>query len=831
MSMHVPVGMDTRRSMPSLSLLLFFILSLKAHLSNGLDSITPTQHLSWPHNLTSQRGIFELGFFTPGKSQNYYIGIWYKQISVQTVVWVANREKPLPNPSNSILTIAEDGNLVLLSTSKFPVWSTNLTSKPLNSTVAILLDNGNLVLRDRSDPSVLHWQSFDHPTHTWLPGGWLGLNKVTKENQRLTSWKNSEDPAPGPFSLSIDPNRSTQYFLTWNGTRNYWTSGDWDGNIFRLVPEMTSNYIYDFSFNETKERKFFTYSVRNDFILSRFVMGFSGQIHQFSWLKNSHSWNLFWSQPRSQCKVYALCGAFGSCKEESSSFCTCLPGFEPKSPNDWNWSSWSGGCKRKTPLRCGRNVSFDGEKDRFWALSGMNLPDHNRSLAVGSDRECELACLNDCSCTAYAFKSRCLIWNGELLDLKQLSGGNVDEGTLHLRLDPSEMKFSVSRKGTVTWAVVGAVAGAVFLLCSVLFFIWRRRWQRNMVCSDAVQGSLTAFSYRSLQMATKNFSEKLGGGGFGSVFKGTLPDQTTVAVKKLEGLRQGEKQFRTEVSTIGTIQHVNLIRLRGFCSEMAKRLLVYDYMPNGSLDSHLFGKNSNVLDWPTRYQIAIATARGISYLHEKCRDCIIHCDIKPENILLDGGFCPKVADFGLAKLVGREFSRVLTTMRGTRGYLAPEWISGLAITPKADVYSYGMMVFEIISGRRNTEQSAVGETVFFPIWALRKIMDGEIHCLLDYRLEGNANMEELGRACRVAGWCIQDDENDRPSMGQVIQILEGVLEANVPPVPRSLQILAENQNVVFFSNSSLAASQSSELPSNSSTNSRSKSVSSASSKE
>ncbi|KAJ4981511.1 hypothetical protein NE237_032348 [Protea cynaroides] len=178
-------------------------------------------------------------------------------------------------------------------------------------------------------------------------------------------------------------------------------------------------------------------------------------------------------------------------------------------------------------------------------------------------------------------------------------------------------------------------------------------------------------------------------------------------------------------------------------------------MPKGSLDFHLFHeeKDSKVLDWKTRYQIALGTARGLAYLHEKCRDCIIHCDIKPENILLDSELCPKVADFGLAKFVGREFSRVLTTIRGTVGYLAPEWISGMPITAKADVYSNGMTLFEIISGRRNTE--SVGQKFgFFPIWIARKINeDGEILSLLDHKVEGNADLEELNKACKVASWC------------------------------------------------------------------------------
>ncbi|KAL5976269.1 hypothetical protein ACLOJK_020599 [Asimina triloba] len=300
--------------------------------------------------------------------------------------------------------------------------------------------------------------------------------------------------------------------------------------------------------------------------------------------------------------------------------------------------------------------------------------------------------------------------------------------------------------------------------------------QRKKVLRAALaRGTLVAFSYRSLQSATKNFSERLGGGGFGSVFKGTLPDLAMVAVKKLEGLRQGEKQFRAEVSSIGTIQHVNLIRLRGFCPEGNKKLLVYDYMPNGSLNFHLFG-TAKCLDWSRRYQIAIETARGLAYLHEKCQECIIHFDIRPENILLDGAFSVKIADFGLAKMFGREFSHVLTTMRGAVGYVAPEWISGLTITPKADVYSYGMMLFEIIPGRRNRKQSVRGPTRFFPTWAMTKMSEGDVECVLDDRSEANADIEEVHRACRVAGWCIQDNEKDDP-WDRLSKILEGVLES------------------------------------------------------
>ncbi|KAF0919326.1 hypothetical protein E2562_029176 [Oryza meyeriana var. granulata] len=271
-----------------------------------------------------------------------------------------------------------------------------------------------------------------------------------------------------------------------------------------------------------------------------------------------------------------------------------------------------------------------------------------------------------------------------------------------------------------------------------------------------------------------------------------------VAVKKLEGFRQGEKQFRAELCTIGNIQHVNLIRLLGFCSEKSRRLLVYEYMPNGSLDKHLFGCNQHVLCWNARYQIALGIARGLHYLHENCRDCIIHCDIKPENILLDDSFVPRVADFGLAKLMGRDISRVLTTARGTVGYIAPEWIAGTAVTAKADVFSYGMMLLEIVLGRRNAEQREEDDAVdIFPLVAARRLVGGGEQ-MVDTRLDGDANMAEVERACRVACWCIQDDENARPAMATVVQVLEGLVEIGVPPFPRSLQLLADQSNYLQF---------------------------------
>lgn len=813
-----------------ISSLIFLSFSLTAHLSHGADTISANKSLSGDQTIVSSGGgNFELGFFKPGNDSRYYIGIWYKKVSTQTVVWVANRETPVSDKSSAELKIV-DGNLVLFNESRISIWSTNISSSSSNSVSAVLQDNGNLILSDGSSSNTPLWQSFDNPAHTWLPGGKLSYNKVTNQKQLLTSWKNSEDPAPGLFSLELDPVEK-QYLIRWNRSEQYWTSGTWNGHIFSLVPEMRLNYIYNFTYNDDANQSYFTYSVYNPAVISRFIMDVSGQIKQLTWLESNKEWNLFWSQPRQQCEVYAYCGAFATCNQNSLPFCNCLNGFQHKSDTDWSRNDFSGGCARRTRLQCDSN-NTRGAQDKFMPYTQMRLPEHSQPVNAGSSSDCQSVCLGNCSCSAYAYDSNhCLIWNGEIQNLVQLAQNDGSGRTINIRLAASEFASGKSNKGAVIGAVAGSVVGVLVLIGVVFTVFWMRR--RHLIgTAKAMEGSLAAFSYRDLQYATKNFSEKLGGGGFGSVFKGTLPDSTIIAVKKLESISQGEKQFRTEVSTIGTIQHVNLVRLRGFCSEGNKKLLVYDFMQNGSLDSHLFSEDgSKFLDWKLRYQIALGTARGLSYLHEKCRDCIIHCDIKPENILLDSEFCPKVADFGLAKLMGREFSRVLTTMRGTRGYLAPEWISGVAITAKADVYSYGMMLFELISGSRNSEHSEDGKIKFFPSWAAQAILEGgDILGLLDPKLDRIADADEVTKICRVAFWCIQDDEHQRPSMGQVVQILEGVLDVNLPPIPRSLQVFADNQeHIVFFTESSSSQSSSQAHSNTSNASSQAKSASNSSS--
>ncbi|OVA00488.1 Protein kinase domain [Macleaya cordata] len=319
-----------------------------------------------------------------------------------------------------------------------------------------------------------------------------------------------------------------------------------------------------------------------------------------------------------------------------------------------------------------------------------------------------------------------------------------------------------------------------------------------------VAGVPTKFRYKDLEEATDNFQALLGRGASASVFRGILEDGTQIAVKRIEGAEHGEREFLSEVAAIASVQHFNLVRLLGFSTiPGGPRLLVYEFIQNRSLDTWIFPRtsirhsstySSGLLSWNLRYRVAIDVAKALAYLHHDCRSRILHLDVKPENILLDENFRALVSDFGLSKLMGRDESRVYTTVRGTRGYLAPEWLLEHGISEKSDIYSYGMVLLEIVGGRRNVRLEGDGENSqrkwsYFPRIVVEKMKEGKLMEIVDERLLGREGSEvsvpvderEVKTLVHVALWCIQEDPRRRPSMARVVDMLEGRLKVENPP--------------------------------------------------
>nr|GMD33510.1 G-type lectin S-receptor-like serine/threonine-protein kinase At4g27290 isoform X2 [Ipomoea batatas] len=449
---------------------------LNTPFSHGVETISRNKYITQSTTISSPNGIFELGFFRPGESLNYYVGIWYKNISPQTVVWVANRVTPIPSSAikSSKLRVL-DGDLVLVDGAQNLVWSTNLsvTRVKQNSVLATLGDSGNLVLIDDGTPL---WQSFDHPTDTFLPGAKLGYNKRTKTTYGFTSWKSWDDPAPGLYSLVV--NNGDVAVSLWNRTEEYERKPKYGtGN---LKPNPAS---FNFTFVDNQNETYFTYNSLQPSALGRFIIDVNGQGESLTWSESTHEWMLTHVHPPQPCDVYAYCGPFGICNDNSTNVCVCLQGFKYNSEREWKLNEFSGGCVRKTRLKCETNYQEE-ETDRFIIYPNVRLPRHPQNIITQTRAECESTCLNNCSCTAYAYsnsRGHCWIWVGQLLNLKQLGEDEINGSTIYVRLaapEFSNIKDTNSKQlpGELKAIIASvAVAAAALVACTIFCFCFKRR--------------------------------------------------------------------------------------------------------------------------------------------------------------------------------------------------------------------------------------------------------------------------------------------------------------------------------------------------------------------
>ncbi|KAK3419195.1 hypothetical protein EUGRSUZ_H04922 [Eucalyptus grandis] len=419
-----------------------------------------------------------------------------------------------------------------------------------------------------------------------------------------------------------------------------------------------------------------------------------------------------------------LCGFNSYCTIEQP-VCRCFPGTDYVDS-----TNQSSGCERNFKEEWCKDAKENLSSFTFKSIDHLYWQDPPYFQVTMEVADCNMSCLEDCDYEVALY--------------------DFDQGTCTKQKLPLMYAWTVPEKSFRAFFKVGVGLTTVFT-------------KRNLL--------LRPFSYKEMKRATNGFKEELGKGSFGAFYKGTLyRGKRVVAVKRLEKLlNEGEREFHAEMRVIGATNHRHLVRLLGFCAEASKRLLVYDYMSNGSLADLLF-RSERCPDWNERMRIALETARGILYLHEECDTPIIHCDIKPQNILMDDFWAVKISDFGLAKLLMPDQTRTFTVIRGTRGYMAPEWHKGTPISVKADVYSYGIILLEIVFCCRHIDVYA----------STPEAIDGELDKLV---LGEEVNKWLLEKLVKVSLWCIQDEPALRPSMKSVVMMLDGTTEISVSPCP------------------------------------------------
>ncbi|XXG46269.1 hypothetical protein AAC387_Pa02g1154 [Persea americana] len=795
-------------SQPHFFLVPLLLLSIIPPTLQDVPLLSTLSTLDEKDSWVSPSGEFAFGFRPlPNNSSLFLLAIWFQTIPERTVVWSANRDNPVQKESRVELT--ENGHLVLYDHQGIGIWKKpNAVTE--GATSASVLDTGNLVLLNMNSSPI--WESFNEPTDTLLPR--QILNMPTK----LYSRRSEADYSRGQFLLHLQEDGNLVLYtvapkseVTYTA---YWATKTVGSGLQVIFNE--SGHIYltrtdGAPISITPEG-----AVSTQEFYHRATLDFDGVIRQYVYPKNYWSiagWGDSWSvvmylPPDNICLAILAWLGSGTCgfnsycmlDDEQRTSCRCPPGY-----SYLDQSNTFGGCKQDfEPQSCESGGSIQSPQFELKEMRNVDWPlndyEHYNSI---DENQCRQECLVDCFCAVAVFidgscwKKKMPLSNGKM-DFSVSRKTLIKVPKANFSLPPPTS--SCKDKDRTTLILIGSVLfggsgllNILLVLAISLFslFSYRRPKLREHRPRESMLGiRIHSFSFKELEQATNGFREKLDTGAFGTVYRGVLvlDSRHLVAVKMLDKVvakGDSDKEFETEVAAIGQTHHKNLARLLGFCNEGPHRLLVYEFMSSGSLAGFLFG--SMRPDWNQRMQIALGVARGLVYLHEECSKQVIHCDINPQNILLDECFTPRISGFGLAKLMSTDQTRSITGIRGTKGYVAPEWFRDMPITAKVDVYSFGVLLLEIICCRRNLEMDQENEDrVILSDWAYDCYAEMRLDKLVENDEEAMDDMKRVERTVMVAIWCIQENPTMRPCMVKVTEMLEGVVEVSKPPHPLSL---------------------------------------------
>ncbi|CAL4914965.1 unnamed protein product [Urochloa decumbens] len=803
--------------MATFSMILPVLLSLLPLLSSAVprNTLLLGQSLSVDKGqadiLRSRDGTFTCGLYSI-YTDAFTFSIWYTNSANKTVVWTANRSRPV-HSRGAAVTLQKGGALVLTDYDGAVVWQAQ-GSDSAGMQYAQLLETGNLVMKNSS--GIVVWQSFDSPTDTLLP-----TQRITAA-MKLVSTTGLHVPGHYIFHFT-DSSILSLIYDDANVHEIYWPdpdNGEYQNNRNRFNStrfgglDDTGNFFS----SDFAKRQALVASDQGLGIKRRLTLDPDGNLRLYSLNSSNGRWSVSWIAMCQPCNIHGLCGPNGICSYLPAPACSCPPGYVMNNPGNW-----SQGCRPVVDITC---TVEQVQPVKFLRLPGTDFwGSDQQHVDQVSLQACKNICRSDCTCKGFQYQQgsgscypKSFLFNG-----KAAIAPKMQFRTMYLKLPVSvnisgisipQMDVLVSREyhpdcrqisekpiepfpdvhkasqGEAKWLYFYGFACAIFVL--EVFFIasawcFVLRWELGASEIQAFEegykvmaSNFRRYSYKELVKATRKFKDELGRGGSGIVYKGVLDDGRAVAVKMLENIRHCEEEFQAELRIIGRINHMNLVRIWGFCSESSYRMLVTEYIENGSLANILF-KDNIILEWKHRFNIALGVAKGLAYLHHECLEWVIHCDVKPENILLDQNLEPKIADFGLAKLLNRGGSNQnVSRVRGTIGYMAPEWISSLQITAKVDVYSYGVVLLELVLGRQVLDLAVDADEEVHTV--LRELVGRLAHMLeteqissvdevVDCRLSGHFNDSQVRTLVRVAVSCLDEERSKRPTMESVVQMI------------------------------------------------------------